>query len=438
MTPFERLMAWLRPGKPTVADEAAYLRVDPPAPRNARGAGDLPRFQGLAGDVGTAPGEHPHRARLSRAFTPSQPIADLRSFSGRGDLVGRLIRAIEDQRMHVVLYGDRGMGKTSLLHILTILAREARYLVRYYSCSETSGFDETFRAVAKEIPLLFHRDYDPTSREAEEGKTLADTLGDRELSASYLADALERVSGTRVLVVLDEFDRTRSAEFRRSVAELIKNLSDRAARVQLVIGGVAGNLTELIEQIPSIRRNIAGIAVAGMSDDEIVRILARGESVSGLTFAEAARALVLSAAGGSPYLANLIGQNAGIEAIDRRAREISEANTGAAIDRIVDDLTQRLDNEGRVQLAMLEQNFTGPVLRALARHALDNFGEVIPHREPALAELTRAPGAAAGATDDVGRFRFADDSIPLILWLSHIEKRTGTRISPAKALRTYS
>ena len=40
-----------------------------------------------------------------------------------------------------------------------------------------------------------------------------------------------RLVGTRVLVILDEYDRVVDVNFRREVAELIKNLSDRAARV---------------------------------------------------------------------------------------------------------------------------------------------------------------------------------------------------------------
>ena len=72
------------------------------------------------------------------------------------------------------------------------------------------------------------------------------------ISPRVASDFLAKVVGTRVVVVLDEFDRSGAKEFRQNVAELIKNLSDRLVRVQVVIAGVAANLTELLEHIPSI------------------------------------------------------------------------------------------------------------------------------------------------------------------------------------------
>ena len=114
------------------------------------------------------------RAKLRLAFTPSQPVNDRRMFAGREDVLRTMIRAIEDQRLHAVLYGERGIGKTSLLHMLTEAAHEARYIVVYSSCGANTTFDEIFRAAAADIPLLFHSGFAPTTSEAERGSTLAD------------------------------------------------------------------------------------------------------------------------------------------------------------------------------------------------------------------------------------------------------------------------
>ena len=158
--------------------------------------------------------------------------------------------------------GERGIGKTSLLHMLTQAAQEARYIVVYSSCGANSTFDETFRAAAADIPLLFHSGFAPTTAEAETGSTLADLLPPGPLSPRKFGDLCAKLTGTRVLIILDEFDRCESGAFRRDVAELIKNLSDRLGRVQLVLAGVAADLTELVEHIPSIRRNIFAAARA--------------------------------------------------------------------------------------------------------------------------------------------------------------------------------
>src|SRR5579863_10424018 len=306
------------PGK-TFADKTPSQQ-----PRNAaRGSAGtpipFPRFRATAGDqLSPQAGSEFARTRMKflESFTPSQPVSDRQRFAGRLDVMTSVIRAIEEQRLHVVVYGERGLGKTSVMHVLTQAAREARYLVVYVSCGADSNFDEVFRTIAAHIPMLFHSTVGPTSPDVEKGKTLADKLPATAISPRIASDILAKIVGTRVVVVLDEFDRCLSQEFRQNVAELIKNLSDRLVRVQLVIAGVAGNLTELLEHIPSIQRNIFALQIPWMPPAEIGILIRNGGDLCGLTFDDAAEAAVISAAHGSPYLATLIGHHAGLSALD--------------------------------------------------------------------------------------------------------------------------
>src|SRR5215469_11159588 len=159
---------------------------------------ELPRFRTNASD-------QPHRRddrfasvrmKLRAAYTPSQPVLDPRMFAGRLGVLRTAIRAIEDQRLHLVIYGERGIGKTSLLHMLTSAARAARYIVVYLSCGAASNFDETFRAVARDIPLLFHGDYGPTAAEAESGNSLAGLLPSGPLLPRQFGDLCAKLTGT--------------------------------------------------------------------------------------------------------------------------------------------------------------------------------------------------------------------------------------------------
>jgi len=393
-----------------------------PVPRVApkRANSGLPRFSGPATESDNAPALRnlPNSARLGQAFTPAQPISDPRRFAGRKDLLERLISTIEDRRMHVVIYGDRGIGKTSLLHILAILAREARYLVRYTSCSEDSEFDEVFRAAASNIRLLYHSEYDPTSPEAEKGMSLSDTFSDKPLTPASLSEALAKLARTRLILILDEFDRARSPAFRKGVAELIKNLSDRSARVQIVIGGVAANLTELVEHIPSIRRNVLGVMVGPMAQNELLQIVTNAQAIGGFRFEASARDILLAAGNGSPYLVNLIGQQAGRNALSRGSSDISAADVRNSISQVDGELRDRLSPAALKQLAALEHQLPNEMLRTIGRYAQHSFGELMPQQTEAL----RSSLATSGDDDwwtEAGNFRFCDDSIPIILWLSH-------------------
>lgn len=396
-------------------------------------ADDLPRFHGSAVEqlegLGVTGGA---RARLRDAFTPSQPVADLRMFAGRAALLATLIRAIEDQKLHVVLYGDRGIGKTSLLHVLARQATGARYLVQYASCGETTSFGDLFRAILAEVPLLFHADYAPISGEIERGGRLADLLPPGEVTPARVSDQLARLTGTRLLIILDEFDRSPAGEFRRQIAELIKTLSDRSVRVQLVIAGVAANLTELLEHIPSIRRNIVGLPVTSMPGDELAVLIRKGEAASGLTYADEAVEAITSLAAGSPYLAALLGQHAGIAALDRESGSVDLPDVRVAIGRAGDQIGNRISERSRVAIGRSEAHREAAALLALAAlqrggrfdgDALMPVAALPEERKRIIAELARAGLIEPIEDDATGQYRFVEEGVPTYLWIGQAGRR---------------
>ncbi|MGJ3628616.1 hypothetical protein AB5I41_19930 [Sphingomonas sp. MMS24-JH45] len=116
-TRFADFLLGARPGlRPRRLPDART--ADAPRPAGPRAlTSQLPRFKGEASDLdrparsSLAPVDQ-QRARLQRAFTPSQPVNDVRMFAGRRELLLSLIRAIEERPARSV-FGDRGIGKTS-------------------------------------------------------------------------------------------------------------------------------------------------------------------------------------------------------------------------------------------------------------------------------------------------------------------------------------
>ena len=449
-----KLAGWMGLGSRESASDKAGEPSDnqATAQRNsAAGVGvPFPRFRatasdqlGLQGDSGFARA----RMKLLEYFTPSQPVSDRKRFAGRSDVLSSVIRAIEEQRLHVVVYGERGLGKTSVMHVLTQAAREARYLVVYVSCGADSSFDEVFRTVAAHIPMLFHSTVGPTSPEVEKGKTLAELLPSTPISPRMASDMLAKVVGTRVVVVLDEFDRSHSKEFRQSIAELIKNLSDRLVRVQLVLAGVASNLTELLEHIPSIQRNIFALQMPWMPPAEIRALIRNGGQMCGLSFDETSERAIVSTAHGSPYLATLLGHHAGMSAIDGQRVRVGVSDVSAAITAAAGEFYGRMSGKVRDQLKHYVGDNPVDILGIVAGVSLLSSGTFrledlwagaagvggAERADAVVADMVRVGLLVESNSEGARRFRFFEDGIASYLWLQSAAQKLRTEQRPAAA-----
>ncbi len=330
----------------------------------------LPRFAASASDDVDSTDIDAIMARRKLALRDvlgaSQPVIGRESFAGRHDALSQLIASIEQQRVHVVIYGERGIGKTSLAHVFAETAREARYLVLYGSCGTEARFDTMFRSFAARIPRLYHKSVLPNSPEAEVGDHF-DVMLEEQFGPRELADLFAEVTGTRVIIILDEYDRVLDAAFRRDVAELIKNLSDRAARVQLVLTGVAQNLDELIGYAPSIRRNIVGLPMRPLTIGEVRDVIAIGEEAAEIRYSDEAVSMITAMAGGSPYLVRLIAHQAGLAALTERKSVVDEGHGKVAVERVLTDWNASLPRRVQASLGRDEARAQWPLLIAAAR-----------------------------------------------------------------------
>jgi len=292
--------------------------------------------------------------KLRNAFTPSRPKRSSRLFTGRFDELSRVISAIEEERAHVVIYAERGRGKTSMANIISEVGEDAGYLVLRYSCNSSITFEDIFRSLLREIPMSTIGV--GASDENLKDRNYESLLPPGNFGATELSKALRHLTHLHVIFLIDEFDRVYDENLKNQIAESIKNLSDVSANVTFVILGVAHNLEELLGKHPSIQRNIIGVLLPPMRADDIRRLVDEASKEAGIRFEEETCEVIITLSKGLPYYAQLLCLHGGRLALERGATIVEKRDVEGALDRVlaesdrlVIEIYERVTEGGRNQ-----------------------------------------------------------------------------------------
>lgn len=321
-----------------------------PGGQDAEREHDLPRFTmsvngGYRGGMGAnAPamlkGLTPELNGLLReAFTPTRPKQQLNGlFIGRNDTLRRIISAIEEERAHVILYGDRGRGKTSVANAIEKIAGQAGYLSLKLTCSGELSFEDIFRHFLKKIPSTYYRSaLDNPFAARRNFASLNELLPDGTFSVTELNEVLSGIHATHVLLILDEYDRVQDEDFRNKLAELFKNLTDSSIPVTLLVVGVAENLDQLLGKHPSIQRSLVPVHLPLMTDQEIGRLIQAGAQNAGIEFAPDVVRRIAEFVRGLPYYAQLLGLHAARSAVSRGSKLVERPDLAYAVARCLQE-----------------------------------------------------------------------------------------------------
>jgi hypothetical protein len=371
--PFWRRL-WFGGAERTPSDAPSDTRASP-EPRLARGGRPL-REQGGAWRVAAAPAGA--GGTLRDAFTPRQPKRWRDQFVGRAREIDRAITAIADEQAHVVLFGDRGRGKTSLANVLAEALGERGYLVIRCSGSAETQFETLFRQSLQRVPA------DRLDRRASAGEPLATLLPPIGFGAAEVAEFARQLARGRVVMIIDEFDRIADPTVRTRVADTIKSLSDARSRLHLLIVGVAGSLEGLLGAHPSIERNVVGIHVPLMDAGEIETLVAGGAAAAGITFEDAVTEAIVGFSQGLPYCAQLFSLYAGRRALQRGSAVVSWPDFRDAAAAVLDEMAASVGPAFERAAGMQGQagNSAAEWLSQLARADADAHGVM---RESAVA-----------------------------------------------------
>src|SRR5260370_40785110 len=96
------------------------------------------------------------KAKINEAFTPSASINNSDLFAGRPKQIDRVVQAVFQRGQHAIIFGERGVGKTSLANIiydLLILAGKSEFQVAKHTCGADVSFAGIWRAIFKQLTI---------------------------------------------------------------------------------------------------------------------------------------------------------------------------------------------------------------------------------------------------------------------------------------------
>lgn len=310
--------------------------------------------------------------KIAHAFSPSAPI-DVTSFAGRATQMNDVINACMQRGQHVVLFGERGAGKTSLVNALAHTLR-AKFIMPEcgtINCDQTTTFASLWKAIFSEIPLFRHASGRfPTGPERAEG-TLAKLLP--EMVTPHSVRTILENRG-RLLIIIDEIDRIKDGAFTMLLADTIKSLSDHSVDTTLVLVGVAESVDSLLAEHESVQRALIQVHMPRMSQTEIEKIIDYGLAAVGMLIDPASRRRIFKLSQGLPHYAHLLGMHSALTAAEEGRRNITIDDTHQALRKALKQARHGIARDYERATTSSKNTLHGPVLLACALARTDEHG----------------------------------------------------------------
>jgi Cdc6-like AAA superfamily ATPase len=209
------------------------------------------------------------RFEIRQVFTPSTAVSTAELFAGRQKQIRDLLDAISERGRHAVIFGEPGVGKTSLAQIIRLIIPTKTSRIKHIRKQAFSS--DTFSSLWKEVfrDMTFMADLGDGQREYAVSEVYENGI-----SPSDVVRELSWFSENDIpIIVFDEYNRIDDRSVSRLMAETIKAVSDIGINITIVIVGISDNVEELVDGHASIIRCSEEILMPRMDKDEMRELL---------------------------------------------------------------------------------------------------------------------------------------------------------------------
>ena len=348
------------------------------------------------------------RALAYKTFTPSTPINAKDLFLGRSELVLKVIETISRPGQHVIMFGERGVGKTSLGNVIHAYLPWGDSILRVkVNCSSGESFSELWKGIFRDIELQsVSKKYQATNAELV---ALIQHLVDKENPTTITPNDVRFVLSqlpTPTMIVIDELDRIENKKTVADIADTVKTLSDYAVPSTLILIGVGDSLSDLVEEHASITRALSQIPVPRMSADELHKIVKAGMSRMQMEISPILVEKIVRLSRGLPHYTHLLALEVALSAIKDGRLTIREKDYNNAISESIRGAQESIKQTySKAVMAPRGKNY-GIILLACALSEIDEMNSTFAPADVgrALKKLTGRDWALAAFTKHLHEF----------------------------------
>ncbi len=259
-------------------------------------------------------------AVLHQHLSPSSPIQSPEHLFGRGAQLREIEEALFARGRHIFIYGDRGVGKTSLAQTAAFSHQGADNDPILLTCGRDASFYQIINAIVSRV-----WSHIPLGKEVTGGATkgkisipgfsweterrfenksipIVQDMNSAVEAIRFLGAAYSR----KTLVVLDEFDLITDPKDKERFADFIKQLGDQQINVQFILCGIGESLDELLGAHASCYRYLTGIEVPRLYFDARWSIVDQSSSALGITVGDDPRFRIAAISDGFPHYVHLV------------------------------------------------------------------------------------------------------------------------------------
>ena len=257
--------------------------------------------------------------KLGEVLSASRPIHSIEHLKGRDKELDTIKKSLYAPGRHVFVFGDRGVGKSSL-------GQTAAY---QYQSSEASPIfvsgspNDTFNTVIANI--VSQAICRPRTENVKYSESLSVELGGikindgRERSSLDIASAIRSVGDAvellkqiaekhseKSVVVIDEFDTITDPAERNMFASLLKQMGDQSVNLKFIFTGIGKSLDELLGAHQSAYRQLETVELPRLGWDARREIIQSAVESFGLNLDNDVNWRIAMVSDGFPYYIHLI------------------------------------------------------------------------------------------------------------------------------------